>query len=127
MRRTITTLILMFFCSFAYGQAEVWACQSQATAGLHWDGNKWNAGSFNEPTYLIKIDGENSTFRVDDYERRAICWKREETVTCNDFLGGTIFLNTETGKGGGAEIYGTTNTGSSRDTPTVSALQCTKI
>ena len=127
MRKLLATWVLMSLCSTAYSQVEVWACQAQASAGLKWEANRWSSTTFVERSYLIRLDGENSTYGSGEVQYATACSKSGTTVRCNDSTGGTIILNTETGTGGISELLGAVITGAQRDTLSVTAVQCTKF
>lgn len=117
----------MLFCGTAFGQAEVWACQVQASAGLKWGENHWASTSFKVQPYLIRFDGKNSTYGAGEKQYQTVCSKQGDNIRCNDSSGGTILLNTETGTGGTSELFGVMMKGAKRDTLSVTAIQCTKF
>lgn len=114
-------------------EREVWACQEVASAGLLWENNQWQLRRYNLETYLLTIDGEHSSWKRDNgSERSAICKEFYLYTSCLDSLLGVqlLVLNKENGLAGFSTLSGTFNspeTDGYRDTPIVSALNCTKF
>jgi hypothetical protein len=135
MRQRITKLIatatLLSVCGSAYGQAEVWACQSIERAGLYWENGSWNSTRFVPVNYMIKVDRMNSSIQSNGETQHMTCNSVPAfpaEVQCLSRAPGTNFLlNTETNLGALSYLIGGTVTGAVRDSLSVSALQCTKF
>lgn len=131
MRSKLTNLLmsatLLSVCGLAYGQAEVWACQSIKEAGLKWENSQWVTTAFLSQNYLITIDGDNSTYSINGRSVSTACHAEWFGVRCNNDSGGTILLNTNTGLGGISVLLGGLVTPTSTDNLSVAAIQCTKF
>ena len=78
--------------------------------------------------YILEINGEDSTYKVDSYEFPTTCSRKGDVAICRDLKYGTIILNTDTGNGGVSDLLGTISDGELRGyTPHVAALQCTRF
>lgn len=113
-------------------EREVWACQGIERAGLLWENNQWQVRRFNIETFLLTIDGENSSWKVGSgSETSAVCTK-PFYVSCTDTTLGTrmVVLNRDSGLAGFSELFGAAfppMADVGRDAPNISALNCTKF
>ena len=114
-----------------------WACQGVHAWGVNWANNQWMTGNLKPSApFVLMSDGNGSltkesvkkAFRstVDDAGVECKDWNYQGYVSCMDVGGGHLYFSKETGKGGISYLWGTTATGSNRDTVSVSAFECTK-
>ena len=135
MRQRITkllaTVILLSVCGSVYGLAEVWACQTVRAAGLSWENQQWVVSSFVSRNYLLRLEGENSSYAEDGTTYPTECnsdFYGSNRVRCHDNFGGTLIFDTQTGQGGLSFLIGAvTESNAYKDSIVVRALQCTKF
>ena len=115
------------------------ACQTDARAGLKWENGKWSVKSFPQDRFLLvmedglptkksvakAINGTLTEWMLGQTSTQTNCSKsRTGHITCVDFSGGILFFNPQNNKGGVTNLFGTTDNGDDKDTPTISAFTC---
>ena len=125
-------------CSGAVAQEkEIWACQQTEGTALTWISSSWRQMNIISEPLLLTIDGENSSYKVGDYEQSLDCSKgilsnaltSGVTTSCLGSLTSLhIYLLTDTGKMGMSDLYGAISSSSvRRDTVSAKIYNCTKF
>lgn len=124
------TLLLLSPVVVAQEKA-VWICQTTVSTGLFWENENWTASATTPEQYLLTLDGDNSSMRIDEFDVPMECGGGYGVMeglyqTC---VGRqvTIFLSPFSGKAGMSTLRGSLQSGESRDTVLISVLQCTKL
>jgi hypothetical protein len=140
--KSILFILPLVFASYLFAHETAnktpLACQEAAKAGLKWEGNQWNTARFHEDKFILVLEDGSLTIEsvapvIGRPESRVTCKadtqaiSEDLTIQCTDDLGGYLFFNPITMKGGEAQLFGSTMSGNKRDTLSVSAFTCTKF
>ena len=137
MKNLITALaILLSTSAVAQPDKDWWACQGVASGGLKWEDGSWVPAGFKlTPPFVLMSDGDGlltkeSVGKVLNTDVHDLDCRKDDVVrsriSCSNTMGRMLYFNTKRAKGGWSTVFGTTNTGDSRDTVTVDAFECTK-
>ena len=139
MRKLIAiAAVLLSTTAVAQPDKDWWACQAVHASGMYWENNRWVTTTFQKgPPFVLMSDGNGSlttesaakalrTTVVDGVTCIPDPYGRSR-VNCFDLSGGTMFFDSQAGKGGVSQMIGSTDTDTDyRDTVSVSAFECTK-
>jgi len=129
----LTVLNSVFFSAGATAQNQPLACQSDKIAGLDWEKGRWSIHSFQEKRFIL-VQSQNGLTK--ESVAKALQTPLIQGVTCltdvlsdiscSDSLGGFLYFQPKTLKGGIAQLTGTTSDNMDRrDSVTVNAFSCT--
>lgn len=127
-------LLVALACTGAIAQEkEIWACQLTKGALLAWEDNSsweiYRQSSANS-NVLLTVDGVNSRLKITGEDFAMTCLDVAlDRVTCYEAILGTeyIILDRTTGKAGRSFLAGAVQSGSSRDSVSAAAYDCTKF
>ncbi len=112
------------------------ACQYTEDAGLKWENRGWALRNFrpDDPFFLKVANGRLTTETVArvveiSSPENVSCMKNDFSTyeACMDYLGGSLFFDYKNYRGGISQLYGSTNTGDSRDSIRVSTFICQRV
>ena len=134
---TATLLILSAATSTAQPDKDWWACQFVESAGMEWDGRKWEVLPFNLPgPFTLISDGEGSLTRESAAKAMAMA-EFARLVKCDEAFGGIAYcvgsgttvlsFSLQEGLGTVAMLAGGTQPkGKRRDTPVIKVFECSQ-
>jgi hypothetical protein len=129
----LAVLSSLFFSAEAVAQNQPLACQSDAIGGLHWEDRRWNIRSFQEKRFIL-VQSQNGLTKESVAKALDTPLIKEVTclstplsyISCGDSLGGFLYFQPKTLKGGIAQLTGTTMDNlNKRDDPSINAFSCT--
>jgi hypothetical protein len=130
----LIALSSVFFSAGATAQNQPFACQSDASAGLIWDKGRWDVTAFNADKFILVKAGDVLTNAsvgkaMQGFPASGIkCEKNYgNQISCRNPVGGFLFFNTATLKGGVTALYGASQSENDtpKDTVSVTAFSCT--
>ena len=137
--RILTIKLLIVFSSILFSngiqaQNKPLACQVEESAGLEWEGGRWDVKKFQLKKFILVQVGDSLT--VDSVAKAmrplnpptafTLCKTNIlQTVTCNDSLGSSLFFEPKTLQGGMSYLTGSTeNKVVNRDSVYVAVFSC---
>jgi hypothetical protein len=134
MRKLQITLMIVLSSSFltigASAQNKPLACQTDAVGGLEWESGRWVTSTY-VPRRFILVQTKDGLSKdsagkalVNDFLQSISCIK-DGRITCFDTLGGYLFFDPQTLKGGIAQVFGSISNGTKKDSVGVQVFSCT--
>ncbi len=130
MKKTLL-LAAALACTGAVAQEkQIWACQQIEGTMLFWENSGWRQRFVAAEPILLTIDGENSSYKIQDSETGLDCSLAGAFTSClTGFpFAEHIFMDTATGRMGISGLYGALMSSSeNRDSVSAQIYNCTKF
>lgn len=131
MKKNLAILLITLVGMSAQAQNKPFACQTDVAAGLAWVNGRWITNSFEKPKFILVQAGmvltaDSVAKTLSSVSSFVTCKNNTYLhIECTDMMGGSLFFDPETLKGGISQLYGSINSGAKRDTVTVQIFSCT--
>ena len=132
MKKLLSTLLLTLIGVSVQAQNISLACQDEAATGFLWENGRWVTKSFKKLKFILIQTNSGLTLEsvakaMDGDSKQVSCSNVGIPISCTDQTGSSLFFDPRTLQGGVSQLFGSTNSGTKRDTVSVNVFSCTPL